>query len=542
MPKFRITSPDGQSYEITAPEGATQEQVLAYAQQHHEASPQQSKADHYAELQKQAAAGPQYSPTDGNSFGQNAMLAYGKSGVDTARGIGQAFGFGSRQDVDEARRLDAPLMATGGGKVGNIVGQVHQMAALPEVRGLQVLGKAAPYVNAAIHGGLFSGAQGVGEGESRGVNTVVGAGLGAGGQVLAKVAGAAASKAKVIGNDVVQESIQLAKRAGIPLHLSQVTNSKALKTVSSALNYLPFSGAGKAGKAQQEAFNAAVGRSFGTDAPVLSDSVMTAARQKLNNEFTSIFQHAKIPAMPAVLRNMVAIEQKAQDDLVDVDAGLVTKQFQKIINKLQNGNLTGDQYQALRTSLGEAASGTKAGKFIKLLRSELDGMAKAAIGPADAARLTKAHGQWANMRTTEKALQQVEGAKGNVKPSSLWSLVRNGSTKEFRKLAQIGQNVLKDPIPDSGTAARDLVYRGLGLGGGAAGAASALGMLMPAAKLAATGVTAARFLNSRTAAKVLGEGRPAGALAKLLQPAPRVLPLLSPAAAAAAEREKKKKP
>ena len=49
MPKFRITSPDGQTYEITAPEGATQEQVLAYAQQHHaSAAPKQSPADHYA--------------------------------------------------------------------------------------------------------------------------------------------------------------------------------------------------------------------------------------------------------------------------------------------------------------------------------------------------------------------------------------------------------------------------------------------------------------------------------------------------------------
>lgn len=32
MPKFQITSPDGQKFEVNAPEGATQEQVLAYAQ------------------------------------------------------------------------------------------------------------------------------------------------------------------------------------------------------------------------------------------------------------------------------------------------------------------------------------------------------------------------------------------------------------------------------------------------------------------------------------------------------------------------------
>jgi hypothetical protein len=35
MPKYRITGPDGGTYEVTAPEGATQEQVLAYAQQNY---------------------------------------------------------------------------------------------------------------------------------------------------------------------------------------------------------------------------------------------------------------------------------------------------------------------------------------------------------------------------------------------------------------------------------------------------------------------------------------------------------------------------
>lgn len=36
MPDYNITTPDGQKYKVTAPDGATQEQVLSYAQQHHE--------------------------------------------------------------------------------------------------------------------------------------------------------------------------------------------------------------------------------------------------------------------------------------------------------------------------------------------------------------------------------------------------------------------------------------------------------------------------------------------------------------------------
>ncbi len=37
MPKFRITTPEGKTYDVTAPDGATKEQVLAYAQSHHQA-------------------------------------------------------------------------------------------------------------------------------------------------------------------------------------------------------------------------------------------------------------------------------------------------------------------------------------------------------------------------------------------------------------------------------------------------------------------------------------------------------------------------
>lgn len=45
MATFVVTAPDGKEYEITAPEGATQEQVLAYAQQNYStAQPQRSMA------------------------------------------------------------------------------------------------------------------------------------------------------------------------------------------------------------------------------------------------------------------------------------------------------------------------------------------------------------------------------------------------------------------------------------------------------------------------------------------------------------------
>jgi hypothetical protein len=44
MPKYRITAPDGNTYEITAPEGATEQEVLAYAQSNYKQPPEPAKA------------------------------------------------------------------------------------------------------------------------------------------------------------------------------------------------------------------------------------------------------------------------------------------------------------------------------------------------------------------------------------------------------------------------------------------------------------------------------------------------------------------
>ena len=54
MPKYRITGPDGGTYEVTAPEGATQEQVLAYAQQNYKPKPAQVGRTGVTREQRQA--------------------------------------------------------------------------------------------------------------------------------------------------------------------------------------------------------------------------------------------------------------------------------------------------------------------------------------------------------------------------------------------------------------------------------------------------------------------------------------------------------
>lgn len=100
---------------------------------------------------KQAAA-PQesYDPTEGMSTFQKAAAGVGKAIVDTGRGIGQWVGMVDRKDIEEARKLDAPLMKTGAGMAGNIAGNVG-MVFLPGgvLKGASQVANAAKATKAA---------------------------------------------------------------------------------------------------------------------------------------------------------------------------------------------------------------------------------------------------------------------------------------------------------------------------------------------------------------------------------------------------------
>ncbi len=160
-------------------------------------------------------------PTEGMTFTEKALSGAGKSLVDTASGlqqlgadIGEKMGLVSPQTVkalqnDETRRanLDNPLMHTGAGIFGNVVGSGLQMIAgggatskLPGagavVNKLAGMGRAGSLVVPAVGGAVYGGVQPVTDDNSRQKNMAVGAAGGAVGAVAAKVIGAGASALK----------------------------------------------------------------------------------------------------------------------------------------------------------------------------------------------------------------------------------------------------------------------------------------------------------------------------------------------------------
>jgi len=125
-----------------------------------------------------------FDPTEGNSFGQNALIGAGKAFVDAGRGTGQMLrsvlpesfadniGLPTEQSNAEARKLDEPLMNTVGGNVGNIGGNVAM--ALPTA----FIPGANTYTGGAVAGAVMGAVQPTVQGESRLENTGKGAAAG----------------------------------------------------------------------------------------------------------------------------------------------------------------------------------------------------------------------------------------------------------------------------------------------------------------------------------------------------------------------------
>src|SRR5690606_14647329 len=206
-------------------------------------------------------------PTEGMSGTQKFLAGVGKSFVDTGEGIGQLLGLVPESQIAARREQDAPLMDTGAGLAGNIVGQTAQIAApIPggvAAKGASMLGRAAPYAGAAGRAAVFSGAQGTVGDESRLGNAAVGAAAGAAGQGLASGGSALARGAVSRLEAPARRLAQQADQVGIRLGLPNLSENPLVRTVASQMDRLPFSGASKRNKANQEAFNRAVGSTFG---------------------------------------------------------------------------------------------------------------------------------------------------------------------------------------------------------------------------------------------------------------------------------------
>lgn len=206
MAKYSVQAPDGKVYVLQGPDGASQDDVMKAAQAL--AASQQAAS---ARAQGDTSAWQStLNPTADMGTGARVLAGVGQGMTNVARGVGQlagkllpdsvdnAIGLPTQSDIDQAKRDDAPLLATTAGRGGSVLGNVAvglPAAFVPGVNG---------YAGAALVGGATGALQPVASDENRLTNTAVGAAAGPLGVGAARVVGGLAQAGKAIVQPMYQ--------------------------------------------------------------------------------------------------------------------------------------------------------------------------------------------------------------------------------------------------------------------------------------------------------------------------------------------------
>lgn len=421
----------------------------------------------------------EYSPT--GSFTENALAGAGKAMVDMARGAQQVAGFGDQAAlqtrIDESKRLDAPLMGTGGGLAGNVLGSVA--ATLPTI----AIPGANTLTGASLLGATMGALQPVESGGSRGENIAYGTAGGFAGQSAGNVIGRALRPVRHALGEADQGLLALATREGIPTSAANKTGSKWLATLDSVLDNFPLAGDRNiAAKANQHAkWTAALLTRAGLDgAEEASPSALMAARSALKDSYDDIL--GRNTSVRLDHPEVMAALDEAQKRINDFTPGAAKSALKKALALVKKGEISGDEYKAVFATVrdqaddafkGKGGGSTSLGRVLEKVRDSMKIAWEKSASPEDVAALAQTDKRFAVLKAIEKSTKD-----GKVSPKLFFNemerrvpeIMKYGAgDQDVANIARIGKRFVAESIPDSGTAQRQQMQNFLGgsVGGGA---------------------------------------------------------------------------
>lgn len=384
---------------------------------------------------------------------------------------------GAKSNVAERKQgMDGGLEAmgaqpnSGGYQVGKLAAEIAGTAGVGNVL---ALGTKAPIVaNALKSGGFNLGTSGnyglrIGAGAATGAsagamvdpeNTAMYAGLGAVAPPLVKGAGAAG---KFIGNKVtggVSEDVAtLAKRAsdlGIKIPADRLVNSRPMNAVSSALNYVPFSGRAATEDAMNTSLNKALSKTFGEDSSNVSKA-LRSAQENLGAKFDDVLKNNTVTFDKTFLSDLQKTQNMAGVELANDGLSVINKQIDEIIAKGSNGNIDGKAAYNIKKSLDRIGNSNQPqAYYARQLKKDLMSALDRSMGTTKAKEFSTLRKQYGNMLDLEGLA--VNGADGEISVARLANM-KNIGNKDLKELADIAATFVKPREGAHGSAQRAVV-------------------------------------------------------------------------------------
>jgi len=523
MAQFQITSPDGQAFEITAPDNATDAEVMAYAQKNfaqQPVQPQQQRNADYQAMKDYARQETYANPASAvGAYALNAMQAIpfadeAMSAGIAALGMGRGNNYGERHDnlqmanqaVREAGKQNYPDQTA----LGNAGAGLATMAVPLPAGGLKTaLGTGA--ATGAAYGAGDADARLTGDAalEARKGNALTsgGTGLSLGG--LGHGVGKAAEYTGSEAPRVVQELAKKAESMGIPLTADQISNTTVAQNLGKILRGTPFSGRAGLEETQRKAYAKEIGRLIGSKVDDLTPGSITAAHQAAGNAIGGINRANKLVVDNELLTGLADFGDETGKLYKNLPQGAaITNQIDNILDSAKNGVVPGERYQVVRTRLREMGSNPEYAYGTSKLGSMLDdAFAKGLPDDATRGALSEARRQYRTSEILAKPLAGSTANAGDISPNAVFSRLATESPDEIMRgaselsdVARVGKQFLQFPS-GSDTQSKMMLAQILGLGGGFAGG-TAVG-IDPAtmAQMLIAGATVGRGVNAASGSK-----------------------------------------
>jgi hypothetical protein len=498
MARYEVTGPDGQKYEITAPDAASESEILTYFQSQVQATsktaPAQPDAPHMGTLEDVARSG-------GAGLVRGATGLVGLPGTLEQIGRAGVNWLGGAGTVPNETAL--PTGADVQSKLESYTGKFHQ----PKTTAgeyARTIGEFAP--GALFPGGLAQKVLGNVVGPAVASETAGQMTKGTSLEPWARLGGALAgghlanvpqrAYTPVQTSQAQRRAVDTLRREGVDaLSAGEVTGSKPLRWMEQHASDIPFSG----GRGHQmseraaEQFTRAALRRAGIQADRAEPQVMAAGFQRIGGEIDTLARQSSARLTPADVQQMTRHITDYQAVTPPSLAAPVVRELMDdvVAAGTRNTPMSGQQYARYRSLIEGVARGADDPGQQRALRDVLGVLDRA----VDRGLPRPLRGEWRRVRNEYRNMLVLEkaatgagenAARGIISPAQLRQAtktthgLRNFATGrgDFDDLARAGVAVMS-PLPNSGTPARIAAGNlgnavGLGTGalfGGAPGAA-----------------------------------------------------------------------